>query len=207
MKMKHYNAYVWVKVESFKLDVHRNKSKTVLNSLRVGWAHCSSCFQFSNCELIGQCERQRDSETVRVKGKVITRGVLIEWRERLTVSIANEMSLNHIYLESIRSFSLFAHILLTTVLYWTKFDCIQVTLSPQSSDLAYSRADETLTGLLSVSIIFLLLEVVFRAAEIHVTLWTLIHLFLDSCACFFITWIVLDGLAWETYIYVFFFCR
>ena len=29
MKMKHCNAYVWVKVESFKLDVHRNKSKTV----------------------------------------------------------------------------------------------------------------------------------------------------------------------------------
>ena len=146
-------------------------------------------------------------ETVWAKGKVIKKAVLSDWRERQVVTIANEMPLNHIYLEWIRSFSLFAHILLTTVLYWTKFDSIQVTLSPQSSDLDYSRADETLTGLLSVSIIFLLLEVVFRAAEIHVTLWTLIHIFLDSCGCFFITWIVLDGLAWETYIYVFFFCR
>lgn len=166
---------------------------------------------FSNCSVLYSLGRmwttERYSETVRVEGKVMKRALFIEWRQRLAVSVANEMPLNHIYLEWIRSFSLFAHILLTTVLYWTKFDCIQVTLSPQSSDLDYSRADETLTGLLSVSIIFLLLEVVFRAAEIHVTLWTIIHVFLDSCACFFITWIVLDGLAWETYIYVFFFCR
>ena len=133
--------------------------------------------------------------------------VVREWVNADFHLIANEMPLNHIYLEWIRSFCLFAHILLTTVLYWTKLDSIQVTLSSSANDLANIEADETFTGLLSISIIFLLLEVVFRAAEIQITLGTLIHVFLDSCACFFITWIVLDGLAWETYIYVFFFCR
>ena len=130
-----------------------------------------------------------------------------ECRERMAATVANEMQPKYIYLEWIRSFSLFAHILLTTVLYWTKFDSIQVTLLSNSNDRAFTIADESLTGLLSVSIIFLLLEVVFRAAEIYVTLWTVIHVFLDSCACFFITWIILDGLAWQTYVYVFIFCR
>jgi Transmembrane protein len=107
----------------------------------------------------------------------------------------------------VRIFPLFSHILLTTVLYWTKFDSIQVTLSSPSDKLAYQFADESYTGLISVSLIFLIFQVVCLGLEVRVTLWTILHIFLDICACTFVTWIILDGLSWDTYIYVFVFCR
>lgn len=107
----------------------------------------------------------------------------------------------------VRIFPLFSHILLTTVLYWTKFDSIQVTLSFPSDKSAYQFADESYTGLISVSLIFLIFQVVCLGLEVRVTLWTILHIFLDICACTFVTWIILDGLSWETYVYIFTFCR
>ena len=106
-----------------------------------------------------------------------------------------------------RMFTLFAHMLFTTVLYWTKFDSIQVTLSSYTADRAYKSADESYTGLISVSLIFLFIQMIYLALEVQLTLWTVLHLFLDFIACLFIAWIFLDGLAWQTYIYVFVFCR
>jgi Transmembrane protein len=106
-----------------------------------------------------------------------------------------------------RTFSLFAHILFTTVLYWTKFDSIQIGMVHRSDDSEYKSANESFTGLLSVSLIFLLIKMVYLGMETQVTLSTVMHLFLDVAACLFISWIFLDGLVWETYIYVFAFCR
>lgn len=106
-----------------------------------------------------------------------------------------------------RIFTLFAHMVFTTVLYWTKFDSIQVTLPSYTSDTEYKSADESFTGLISVSLIFLFIEMIYLGLEVELTLWTVLHLFLDFVACLFIAWIFLDGLAWQTYIYVFVFCR
>lgn len=117
------------------------------------------------------------------------------------------MALCGFQLPLLRTFSLFAHILFTTVLYWTKFDSIQISMLHRSDDSAYKSAEESFTGLISVSLIFLLIEMVYLGMETDVTLSTVIHLFLDVSACLFISWIFLDGLAWETYIYVFAFCR
>ena len=105
-----------------------------------------------------------------------------------------------------RMFTLFAHILFTTVLYWTKFDSIQVALPSYSPDEVYKSANDSYTGLISVSIIFLFIEVMYLALEVQLTLWTVLHLFLDFVACLFIVWIFLDGLSWQTYVYVFVFC-
>jgi hypothetical protein len=40
----------------------------------------------------------------------------------------------------------------------------------------------------------------------HVTLFGTMKLFLDVVASFFIAWIILDGLEWLTYVYIFVFC-
>ena len=106
-----------------------------------------------------------------------------------------------------RTFSLFAHILFTTVLYWTKFDSIQISMVNRLDDSEYKSADESFTGLISMSLIFLLIKMVYLGMETQVTLSTVIHVFLDVVACLFISWIFLDGLMWQTYIYVFAFCR
>lgn len=119
---------------------------------------------------------------------------------------SNEMHLNH-QLAVVRIFPLFSHILLTSVLYWTKFDSIQVTLSSRSDNVGYRLANESYTGVISVSLVFLIFQMICLGLEVRITLWTILHIFLDVCACTFITWIILDGLSWNIFIYVFVFCR
>ena len=121
--------------------------------------------------------------------------------------IVLRMVLYDFKISMMRIFTLFAHMLFTTVLYWTKFDSIQVSLSSYTADNAYESANESYTGLISISLIFLFIEMIYLGLEVELTLWTVLHLFLDFVACLFIAWIFLDGLAWQTYIYVFVFCR
>jgi len=106
-----------------------------------------------------------------------------------------------------RIITLFTHALFTAGLYWTKFDSIQVTLQSGVDNTArYKFADQSYTGLLSVALIFLFIELIYVGLETQITLWSVLHLFLDFVACLFTAWIALDGLPWQTYTYVFVFC-
>lgn len=107
-----------------------------------------------------------------------------------------------------RVFVLFSHILFTTFLYWTKIDQIQVTLPPPSllANAQYKADDISYTGFLSVGLIFLFIEVFYLGFEVQITIWSCLHLFLDFCANLFLVWIILDGLTWTSYIYIFVFC-
>lgn len=44
------------------------------------------------------------------------------------------------------------------------------------------------------------------AAPKQLSLFGAVKLFLDIVASFFIAWIILDGLEWLTYVYIFVFC-
>lgn len=105
-----------------------------------------------------------------------------------------------------RLFTLYAHILFTAGLYWTKVDCIQISMRDINDDNEYKQIDRAYSGLLSMGIILLIIEVAYAGNETQVTLRSMIHLFLDAVACIFTSWIALDGLSWTTYIYIFVFC-
>jgi len=106
-----------------------------------------------------------------------------------------------------RCYALFSHILLTTGLYWTKFDSLQVSMVDYTSDHEFIIANQQYVGLISFAIVSLFVEVCFlMASHENVNLGFVMHLFLDVCACFFLSWIILDGQEWQTYGYIFFFC-
>jgi hypothetical protein len=106
-----------------------------------------------------------------------------------------------------RIITLFTHALFTTGLYWTKFDSIQVTLrSGVDNNASYKFADQSYTGLIFVALLCLFIELFYAGLEIQITVWSVLHLFLDFVACLFTAWIALDGLPWTTYSYVFVFC-
>ena len=107
----------------------------------------------------------------------------------------------------LRLFSLFSHLLFTTVLFYTKVDSIKVTLNPfVNNDADYRRADVSYTGLIAVAVILLLVEVGYAAGESRITWATMVHVFLDFIACLFTSWIILDGLPWNLYVPVWVFC-
>lgn len=106
-----------------------------------------------------------------------------------------------------RIITLFTHALFTTGLYWTKFDSIQVTLrSGVDNNASYKFADQSYTGLIFIALLCLFIELFYAGLEIQITVWSVLHLFLDFVACLFTAWIALDGLPWTTYSYIFVFC-
>jgi len=108
---------------------------------------------------------------------------------------------------AMRVMALFSHFLLTTGLYWTKFDSIQVAMENYKSDSEFLIANQQYVGMISFSLISLLFQVVVLGlAPDHISLMTMLHLAADCSACFWISWIILDGLDWHTYIYIFVFC-
>lgn len=110
-------------------------------------------------------------------------------------------------IQMMRLFTLYAHILCTTILFWTKVDCIRVNLNPfVNNDNDYRKADISYTGLIATAVIMLLIEVFYAATEVHITWATMVHLFLDVIAILFTTFVFLDGLPWQNYIPVWVFC-
>jgi hypothetical protein len=108
---------------------------------------------------------------------------------------------------SLRLIALMSHFVLTTALLWTKFDSLQVTLKANASKHDYESINSSYTGLIASSLIALLFEMMWTTATAkNVSLSGTIQLFMDIVGCFFIAWIVLDGLSWTTYIYIFVFC-
>lgn len=108
---------------------------------------------------------------------------------------------------SLQMLALMSHFILTTGLVWTRYDCLQVTLKASANRSDYDTINRSYTGLISVGIIALLFEMVMTTASTkRVSLFGAIKLFMDLVACFFISWIILDGLDWRTYIYIFVFC-
>lgn len=108
---------------------------------------------------------------------------------------------------AMRVFALISHFLLTTGLYWTKFDSLQVNMADFTDNHEYVIIDSQYTGLVSFGLIALMLQTVFLLSSPDtIVLGSVLHLAADCAACFWISWIILDGLDWQTYIYIFVFC-
>ena len=108
---------------------------------------------------------------------------------------------------AMRVLALISHFLLTTGLLWTKFDSIQVSMRDYTSDHEYKIMNQQYEGIVSFSLIALFVQaVVLGLSPDRITLATMLHLGADCAACFWISWIILDGLDWYTYVYIFVFC-
>ena len=106
-----------------------------------------------------------------------------------------------------RIFALFSHFLLTTGLIWTRVASIQVGMTSYKEEDYYRTSNISYTGMIGTALACLIAEMVFLGFDNNkVVLSSMIHLFLDIVACFFNAWMILDGLVWYTYSYVFVFC-
>ena len=106
-----------------------------------------------------------------------------------------------------RVFALFSHFLLTTGLVWTRVASIQVGMTSYKEEDYYRASNASYSGMIGTALACLIAEMVFLGYDNNnVTLSSMIHLFLDIVACFFNAWMILDGLVWYTYSYVFVFC-
>ena len=100
-----------------------------------------------------------------------------------------------------------SHFVLTTGLIWTRIDSIQITLKASADKLDYNSINNSYLALISFGLIFLAIEMLmFLMAPHHISLFEALKLFMDMVGCFFIAWIILDGLEWLTYVYIFVFC-
>jgi hypothetical protein len=111
-------------------------------------------------------------------------------------------------ISSLRLFALYAHFLVTCVLYWTRHDCVTVTLSYKATDSDYDVQEENFVAVLSVQIVVLLFRFLCHGCvgATVVRLDSCISLLLDCSATFFIVWMILDGWDWRVFIYIFLFC-
>jgi hypothetical protein len=82
-----------------------------------------------------------------------------------------------------------------------------VTLKATATRADYNEIEGSYLSLISFGLISLALEMLMTMiAPHHITLFGTLKLFLDVVATFFIAWIILDGLEWLTYVYIFVFC-
>jgi hypothetical protein len=108
---------------------------------------------------------------------------------------------------SLRLLALITHFVFTTGLVWTRYDSLQVTLRASASKSDYDKIESSYLGLISFGLILLLVEMLMDvAAPRNVSLFGAIKLFLNIVGSFFVAWIILDGLEWLTYVYIFVFC-
>lgn len=128
--------------------------------------------------------------------------------KNVTVSLPiSQRMFDNIPFASLQLLVLIAHFVMTTGLIWTRYDCLQVTLRASASKEDFSRIDRAYTGLIGFGLILLLFEMVMLLVSSRkVSLFGAVKLFLDMVACFFISWTILDGLEWTTYVYIFVFC-
>jgi hypothetical protein len=104
-------------------------------------------------------------------------------------------------------FSWISHFIATTCLYWTRYPSVQIILGPDYSDSLYLAQESSYMSVISLGLIFLIfqgLALPFEQNKLHIL--SVLGCALDLSAIFFIIWIVLDGLAWTTYSYIFCSC-
>lgn len=108
--------------------------------------------------------------------------------------------------QSLRVFAFLAHFVATSFLVWTRHDSVSVTVAPLDS-AGYAFADDQYLGLIGAGLTLLAIRLLLMPGVFVVlSLGSGLELALDCLATFFVAWIVLDGLAWTTYLYVFGFC-
>ena len=108
--------------------------------------------------------------------------------------------------QSLRVFAFLAHLVSTSFLVWTRQDSVSVTVAPLDS-AAYSSADAQYLAVIGAGLALLVLRLLLMPGVFTVlSLGSGLELILDSLAAFFVAWIVLDGLAWKTYLFIFGFC-
>jgi Transmembrane protein len=107
----------------------------------------------------------------------------------------------------LRVWSLFSHFLLTTGLVWTKTTSIQTAMSPSDGDAVFRLYNKQYQALLGFGLFFLLMRGVALALDpFSKSLRSCMNLVLDFIACFFISWMILDGATFQSYGYIFAFC-
>ena len=105
-----------------------------------------------------------------------------------------------------RWYALLLHFILTTMLLWTKIDSIQVSIY-YLNNTSYNTYNYQYEGMIASALVMLILRAFFLILEGNqLTLAGSLMLATDILACFFVAWIILDGLIWTTYGYVFVFC-
>ena len=108
---------------------------------------------------------------------------------------------------SLRITSLIIHFIATTFLLWTPYDSIGVTLSPNYSSSAYRSRRITYFGIIALGLLLMIFEFLFMVLNgFEISLLAVLHLGADLAGIFFVIWIFLDGLEWQTYIYILCFC-
>ena len=92
-------------------------------------------------------------------------------------------------------------------LYWTKIDSIQVGMIDYTDRHEYYLANTQYSSLIIFGLIFIIVEFIsYGITYENIDILCMMHLFLDIVGCFTVSWIILDGLDWRTYIYIFVFC-
>jgi hypothetical protein len=95
----------------------------------------------------------------------------------------------------------------TTFLIWTRYPSVQITLKPNYSSTDYKFAEDSYLGLLSFAVLLLSFQICILPLSIgKLSFRSVFNSGLDAAAVFFNCWTALDGLGWDTYIYIFVFC-
>ena len=109
---------------------------------------------------------------------------------------------------SLKLYALFAQLILTSALLWTKYACISVTLGPNYSNEDFDSAQNSYQPLILVGIFLICLQLFMMTYNLlEITFRRVISLALDAGAIFFLLWTILDAWSWRTYIYIFVFCQ
>lgn len=109
--------------------------------------------------------------------------------------------------DSWRLYILILHLLSTTLLIWTRYPSIQITLKPNYSSLEYHKHEDAYISLIAFAIMLILFQTCILPFHIgKLSFRAVWNLSSDVAAIFFNVWIALDGLGWDTYIYIFIFC-
>lgn len=115
--------------------------------------------------------------------------------------------MNLFQFDSFRFYLLFLHLLSITFLTWTRYPSIQIRLSPNYSSQDYTNAENSYLGLIAFGIILTIFQMSilpFNYGKLSFrAVWNMSS---DIAAIFWNLWIALDGLGWDTYIYIFVFC-
>ncbi len=109
--------------------------------------------------------------------------------------------------QSIRILAILSHFLVTTVLLWTREDSIKISLDAYYELQHYNELRDRYVSIIGIALVGLLWKVVsFALTYQKISLLSAVNVFFDLIGCFFVIWIVLDGLEWVNYIYIFVFC-
>jgi len=99
------------------------------------------------------------------------------------------------------------HFIVTNFLYWTRYQSIAVTLKLSNTQEDYNYVENSYFTMISFAIFLLLVQFFTMAFNFdRITFRAALTLGLNVAAIFFVSWIALEGLSWDTYTYVFIFC-